>query len=392
MTLQQFVENTLEDLSHAGLLRSPLTIQGPMGPTVRIDGREVLCLCSNNYLGLANHPKLVGAIQEAVAREGVGAGSSRLVSGTLEIHRRAENYLADFVGHQDALMFSSGYTANVGTVSALLTEDDIVFSDSLNHASLIDGCRLSKADVHVYHHRDMTSLESQLKALRHGGRNALVITEAVFSMDGDLAPLEDIRTLCDRYDAALMVDEAHSIGVLGPSGRGLCAARGIKADIVLGALGKSFGMGGAFIAASQSVLRFLINRARSFVFSTAVPPFMAAAAIVATDLVRAADDERSRVLKHATHLRDELRQLDFEVIDGTTPIIPVTMRDPVLTMQLSARLLANGVFVQGIRPPSVPSGTSRLRIAPMATHTEQQIEKAIDAFAELRRYSSPGTV
>lgn len=392
MTLQRFVENTLEDLSHAGLLRSPLTVEGPMGPTVQIEGRQVLCLCSNNYLGLANHHKLVGAIQEAVAREGVGAGSSRLVSGTLEIHRRAESYLADFVGQEDALLFSSGYTANVGTVSALLTEDDIVFSDSLNHASLIDGCRLSKADVHVYHHRDMNSLESQLKALRHGGRNALVITEAVFSMDGDLAPLQEIRTLCDQYDAALMVDEAHSLGVLGPGGRGLCAEREVKADIILGALGKSFGMGGAFITASHAVLRFLINRARSFVFSTAVPPFMAAAAIVATDLVRAADNERKRVLGHAQRLRDRLRELDFEVVDGTTPIIPIILRDPVQTMQHSARLLAGGVFVQGIRPPSVPSGTSRLRMAPMASHTEQQIELAIDAFADLRRLSSPGAV
>ncbi len=388
MGLLQHLQHTLDDLSHAGLLRSPFTITGPMGPTVQIDGKEVLCLCSNNYLGFANHSLLVAAIQEAVTREGVGAGSSRLVSGTLESHRRAEKYLADYLGTEDALIFSSGYASNVGTVSALVTEDDVVFSDSINHASLIDGCRLSNAAVHIYHHRDVQHLEEQLRTHRHSGRHALVITESVFSMDGDLAPLESLRELCDAYDAFLMVDEAHALGVLGPEGRGLCAALNVKADAIVATFGKSFGLSGAFLAGPAVITRYLINRARSFVFSTAIPPFLAATIIVATDLVRRADAERARVLKHAHRLRQALQELDFPVLEGATPIIPIVTRDPVLTMQLSAWLLQHGVFVQGIRPPSVPSGTSRLRLAPMASHSDSHIEQTIETFGDLRRHLS----
>ncbi len=254
MGILQHVQSALDELAHAGLLRSPYTISGPMGPTIHVDGNEVLCLCSNNYLGFANHPVLIEAVREAVGREGVGAGSSRLVSGTLAVHRRAESYIADYVGTEDALLFSSGFSANVGTVSALMTEDDVVFSDSLNHASLIDGCRLTKATVHVYHHGDTAHLERQLKLHRGAGREALVITGTVFSMDGDLAPVKDIRALCDRYDATMMVDEAHALGVLGPKGRGVCAAAAVKPDLLVATLGKSFGMSGAFVAAPAQIV------------------------------------------------------------------------------------------------------------------------------------------
>lgn len=390
MSLVQHVQQALDALSQAGLLRSPLTITGPIGPAIILEGKEVICLCSNNYLGFASHPLLVQAIKDGVDKEGAGAGSSRLVSGTLSVHRGAETHLANYLGMGDALLFSSGFSANVGIVSALLTQDDVVFSDSFNHASLIDGCRLNQATVHVYAHRDTADLERLLRLHRSKAREALVISETVFSMDGDVAPVKDIRALCDRYDAALMVDEAHALGVLGPEGRGICAAQSVKPDLLVATLGKSFGMSGAFVAAAPPIIRFLINRARSYIYSTAIPPYMASAVIVATDWVRAADDARRNVLRHADRLRGALRELGFSITDGESPIVPVLIRDPVLSMQLSTRLLERGVFVQGIRPPTVPQGTSRLRIAPMASHSDAQIEQAIAAFAEVRHLSPAG--
>ena len=348
MAFQTQIREALSDLEAAGLLRSPVRISGPQGPEVEIDGRRVVCFCSNNYLGLANHPALVAAAEAGPHREGVGAASSRLITGTMDAHREAEVAYADFVRAPAAALFSSGYAANVGTVQALAGSGDVIFSDALNHASLIDGCRLSRAQVHVYSHRDVHHLESLLREHRPRSRRALIITDSLFSMDGVAAPLRDIAALAQSFDAGLMVDEAHALGVFGPDGRGLCAAQGVEPDVVVGTLGKSFGVAGAFTAASEEIVALIRNRARSFVYSTAPPPLV-------------------------------------EVPDGESQILPVLIGDNDRTMRLSAKLLARGVFVQGIRPPTVAEGTARLRLTPMATHRPEHIERAIDAFASVVR-------
>jgi 8-amino-7-oxononanoate synthase len=385
MGFQTQIRQALSELEAAGLLRQPLRISGPQGPEIEIDGRPVLCFCSNNYLGLANHPALVAASQAAAHGEGVGAAASRLITGTMDAHRDAEVAYADFVGAPAAALFSTGYAANLGTVQALAGPGDVLFSDALNHASLIDGCRLSRAKVYVYSHRDTDHLESLLRQHRSRSGRALILTDSLFSMDGVAAPLRDLAALAQAFDAGLLVDEAHALGVFGPSGRGLAAAQGVEPDVLVGTLGKSFGVAGAFVAASEEVVSLIRNRARSFVYSTAPPPLVARAAIAALELVRSADEARETLLSTAGKLRSELRLLGFEVPDGDSQILPVLIGENDRTMQLSAKLLARGVFVQGIRPPTVPEGTARLRLTPMATHRPEHIERAIDAFASLGR-------
>ena len=385
MGFQTQIRDALSELEAAGLLRRPLQISGPQGPEVEIDGRRVLCFCSNNYLGLADHPSLVAAATASARGEGVGAAASRLITGTMDAHREAESAYADFVGAPAAILFSTGYAANVGTVPALAGPDDAIFSDALNHASLIDGCRLSRANVHVYSHRDVGHLESLLREHRPKSRRALVITDSVFSMDGGAAPLRELSSLARFFDAGLLVDEAHALGVFGPEGRGLAAALGVEPDVVVGTLGKSFGVAGAFVAASEDIVSLIRSRARSFVYSTAPPPMVARASIAALELVRKANDARDTLLANAAKLRAALRSLGFEIPNGDSQILPILIGENDRTMQLSAKLLARGVFVQGIRPPTVPEGTARLRLTPMATHRPEQIERAIDAFASLGR-------
>ena len=382
MGFQTQIREALSELDAAGLLRRPLQISGPQGPEVDIDGQRVLCFCSNNYLGLADHPALVDALASAQG-EGVGAAASRLISGTMDAHRDAEAAYADFLGTPAAVLFSTGYAANVGTVQALAGTGDIIFSDALNHASLIDGCRLSRANVRVYAHRNVDHLGSLLREHRPRAGRALIITDSLFSMDGVIAPLREIAQLARSFDAGLMVDEAHALGVLGPSGRGLSAELGIQPDVVVGTLGKAFGVAGAFVAASEEVVSLIRNRARSFVYSTAPPPMLARAAIEALRLVREADDARHALLENASELRSQLRALGFDIPSENSQILPVLIGENNRTMQLSAELLDKGVFVQGIRPPTVPEGTARLRLTPMATHRPEHIERAIDAFASL---------
>ena len=382
MGFQTQIREALSELDAAGLLRRPLQISGPQGPEVDIDGQRVLCFCSNNYLGLADHPALVDALASAQG-EGVGAAASRLISGTMDAHRDAEAAYADFLGTPAAVLFSTGYAANVGTVQALAGTGDIIFSDALNHASLIDGCRLSRANVRVYAHRNVDHLGSLLREHRPQAGRALIITDSLFSMDGVIAPLREIAELARSFDAGLMVDEAHALGVFGPNGRGLSAELGIQPDVVVGTLGKAFGVAGAFVAASEEVVSLIRNRARSFVYSTAPPPMLARAAIEALRLVREADDGRHALLENASELRSQLRALGFDIPSENSQILPVLIGENNRTMQLSAELLDKGVFVQGIRPPTVAEGTARLRLTPMATHRPEHIERAIDAFASL---------
>jgi len=380
---QRQIEQALAALEQAGLLRQPLGISGSQGPEIDLQGRRVICLCSNNYLGLADHPAIAKAAADSFTREGVGAGASRLITGTMAAHREAEAEFAEFTHAPDSVLFSSGYAANVGTIQALVGQGDVLFSDALNHASLIDGARLSRADVHVYRHRDTAHLESLLRQHRSARERALIVTDALFSMDGDTAPVASLRDLANDFDSGLVVDEAHALGVLGPEGRGLCAAVEVAPDVLIGTLGKSFGVAGAFVAASTEVATLIRNRARSFVYSTAPPPSIARAALAALEQVRQADEARATLLRHANALRSGLRRVGFEVIDGESQIVPVLIGPNDRTMELSAKLLDRGVFVQGIRPPTVPEGTARLRLAPMATHRPEHIERAIDVFASL---------
>jgi 8-amino-7-oxononanoate synthase len=383
MSLADDARERLAQLTRDGLLRAPLTVGSAQGPIVTIDGRALLCLCSNNYLGFADDPAVVAAMQRSLERDGAGAGASRLISGTMSVHREAEQALASMVRLPCALLFSSGYAANVGALQALFGPGDYIFSDALNHASLIDGCRLSRASVSVYPHGDLAALEQLLRA-RPASARAVIVTESVFSMDGDLADLVALRTLADANDAALFVDEAHALGVFGPGGAGLSAALGVVPDVLVGTLGKAFGTAGAFVAGGASVIQLIENRARSYVFSTAPAPSLAAAAITAVALVQRADERRATLLRHAQRLRTALRALDYTVLEGESPIVPVLLGEPARAVALAGALREHGCFVQAIRPPTVPRGTSRLRVVPMATHSEAQIERAIEAFVAVR--------
>lgn len=376
-------------LEAAELGRRVRALESASEPEVTLDGRRVLCLASNNYLGLAAHPEVVEAAVEAARRFGAGAGSARLVTGGLVIHDDLEARLAAFKGTEAALLFSSGYLANLGTVAALVGPGDVVFSDSLNHASIIDGCRLSKADVQVYRHADADHLADRLAAWRRtagaGGR-ALVVTDSVFSMDGDVAPLPDIAAACERHGAVLMVDEAHATGVVGPGGRGGVAGFGLegRVGVVMGTLSKSLGAAGGFIAGSAELCAYLRNRARSFVFDTALPPPTVAAALAALDVLEREPDRPVRARALAARLATGLRAAGYDVADPPAAVLPVVVGAPDAALGLSARLLDADVLVTAIRPPSVPDGTSRLRATVMATHTDAQVDRAIAAFAAAR--------
>jgi 8-amino-7-oxononanoate synthase len=384
-----FCGEEVERLEAEGLGRRVRALESGSEPEVVLDGRRVLCLASNNYLGLANHPEVVDAAAEAARRYGAGAGSARLVTGGLALHDELEARLAAFKGTEAALLFSSGYLANLGTVSALVGPGDAVFSDSLNHASIIDGCRLSRADVHVYRHADAGHLAERLEAWRRTApppARALVVTDSVFSMDGDVAPLPDIAAACERHGAVLMVDEAHATGVVGPGGRGAVAGYGLegRVGVVMGTLSKSLGAAGGFIAGSADLCAYLRNRARSFIFDTALPPPTTAAALAALDVVEREPERPVRARRLATRLADGLRAAGYDVPDPPAAVLPVVIGPPAAAMELSARLLDAGVLVTAIRPPSVPEGTSRLRATVMATHTDAEIDRAIAAFAAAR--------
>jgi 8-amino-7-oxononanoate synthase len=375
------VEARLAELEELGLTRRTRLVSGPQGPRVLLDGKPVLLLCSNNYLGLADHIAVREAAADAAMRWGVGAGASRLVSGTMTIHRRLEERLASFERRQAALLFGSGYHANLGVISALARRGDVVFSDELNHASIVDGCRLSRADVFVYDHADLEHLEWGLREA--DGRGALIVTDGVFSMDGDIAPLEGLAELAARYDVRLVVDEAHGTGALGPGGRGAVAEAGVEdgVDAVVGTLGKALGSYGAYVACDQRMAKYLLGTARPVVFSTAPPPPAVAGALAALTLL---EEEPRRVEKlqcNAQLLRDELAREGFDVGDARTQIVPLVLGDATTAMRACEQALERGVFAQGIRPPTVPAGSSRLRLSVMATHTKAELRDAARALA-----------
>lgn len=366
----------LGELRDQGLLRRTRLVSGPQGPRVVLDGRPVLLLCSNNYLGLADHPRVREAAADAAMRWGVGSGASRLVSGTMTVHRRLEERLAAFEDTEQAVLFGSGYLANLGVIGALAPEGGVVFSDRLNHASLIDGCRLARARTVVYEHADAGHLAALLR--EHGGRGALIVTDSVFSMDGDIAPLADIVHLARRHGARVVVDEAHATGCLGPDARGAVAEAGLagEIDVVVGTLGKALGSYGAYAACSEETARWLQNTARPFIFSTALGPPQVAAALAALDLIEEQPRRAERLQGNAEVLRDELAREGFDVSGSTTHIVPIVVGDADQAMRLCEAALERGVFAQAIRPPTVPDGTSRLRLSVMASHSKDELRDA----------------
>jgi 8-amino-7-oxononanoate synthase len=393
-----WIDDSLAELERAGLRRRLGTRTGTQTARVVLDGRELINFGSNDYLGLASDERLIEAARVAAEREGWGGGASPLVSGRGESHAELERRLAAFEGTEAALVFPSGFAANAGVVPALVDEGDAIFGDAKNHASLIDGCRLSKAIRFVYPHRDCAALEAML---RDGGRfrRRLIVTDSLFSMDGDLAPLVEIVQLAERYDAMLMVDEAHATGVFGRGGRGVWEfvcdpdeARhphpGPRPEgegiIRVGTLSKALGSGGGFVCGSQSLFDWLANRARTYVFSTAQPPAASAAAIAALDIVQREPNRRESLLRNAATLRERLREDGWDTGESESQIIPLIIGDPDRTMRLAASLRDAGFFVPGIRPPSVPEGESLLRLSLCYHHTAEMIDGLTEALARLR--------
>jgi 8-amino-7-oxononanoate synthase len=380
-----FLQTELANLRDKGLYRSLRRVAGDQGSTLFIDGREVINFSSNNYLGFANHPALRTAAKNAIDRYGCGSGASRLISGNMTLHEELEDKIAELKGTEAALVFNSGFQANTGVIPVLVGEGDVILSDALNHASIIDGCRLSRSKVVVYGHRNMDQLELALKQRPIGGRK-LIVTESLFSMDGDEAPLADIVRLAEKYGAVVMVDEAHATGVYEPNGAGLVARLGLgdRVPIQMGTLGKALGGFGAYVAGTRSLCELLINRCRSFIFTTSLPPAVMAMGIAAIDLVKKEPERRQKLRDSCEQLRAGLNALGFTLGNSQSQILPLMVGDATRCMQLSESLLENGVFAQGIRPPTVPAGTSRLRITLMATHTREQIEQALKIFAKSR--------
>ena len=346
----------LEELRSRGLYRRLRMVESPQGPTVLLDGNPVLLLCSNNYLGLADHARVRCAASDAAMKWGASAGASRLVSGTMPLHAELETSLAEFKGKPSALLFGSGYLANVGVVSALAGRDEVVFSDELNHASIIDGCRLARAETFVYRHADTEHLAWGLR--RAGERAALIVSDGVFSMDGDVAPLEKLAELSARHRCRLLVDEAHGTGCIGPGGRGAVAAAGLgdEVDVVVGTLGKALGGYGAYVCGSKQLTEYLVNVARPFIFSTALPPAVAAGALAALELVVERPQRVERLAANAEALREGLRAEGFPVADFGTQIVPLVVGGAEDAMALCEAALERGVFAQAIRPPTVPPG------------------------------------
>ena len=372
----------LHRVGHRRFLRTVMT--APTGRVV-LDGREVITLGSNNYLGLSIHPKVIEAAVEAVQEYGTGASGSRLLTGNCQLYVNLEAKIAELKRTEAALVFSSGYLANIGAIPVLAGDGDLILSDALNHASIIDGCRLSTAITQIYRHRDIDHLESLLTQSATFGRK-LIVTDGVFSMDGNIARLPEICDLAERHNAMVIVDEAHSIGVLGESGGGTVEHFGLEnRDVIqMGTMSKAIGGLGGYVAGSRMLIDLLINRARSFIFSTGLPPATLAAASAAIDVMRSTPELRYRLFSNTRRLTTALSEAGFQCLSTETQILPLILGSAEVTSQFAEMLLDYGVYAPAIRPPTVPEGTGRLRISVMATHTPEDMEAAIDAFTAVR--------
>ncbi|MDQ7828700.1 MAG: glycine C-acetyltransferase [Armatimonadota bacterium] len=383
-----FLDDELEALRRQGLFRWPRVLSGPQEPVATYDGRQVINLCSNNYLALANHPRLKAAAVRAVEALGVGPGAVRTIAGNLEIHRLLEAELAAFKHTEATLLYQSGFTANAGTVAALLGREDVIVSDELNHASIIDGARLSGATKKIYPHGDVEAAR-RLLAESRGARRVLLITDGVFSMDGDIAPLPALVEAAEAHGAIMMVDDAHASGVVGRQGRGTVDHFGLhgRVHIQVGTLSKAFGGLGGYVAGSRALIDFLVHRARPLLFSTSHPPAVAAAALEAVRYVQEPEGEEriARLWEHTRLFKEGLRQLGFDTGRSETPITPILVGEETLAMRLSDRLFELGVFALGIAYPTVPRGKARVRTIVTAGHTPELLRRALDAFERAGR-------
>jgi 8-amino-7-oxononanoate synthase len=379
----EFINQELNELKQAGLYRSLKTIDKTDGRYVEINGQKLLNFCSNNYLGLANHPQVISAAKAALDEFGAGAGASRLVAGNLALHEQLEAKLAEFKSRAAALVFPSGFAANLGVIGSLVDENDTIIIDRLDHASIIDACRLSKAKLQVYPHKDMAALEKILQR-SDKFKKKLIVTDSVFSMDGDLAPLPEIVKLAKAYGALTMIDEAHATGVIGSRGKGIEEHFGLegKVDIVMGTLSKALGSLGGFVAGSSELIDYLKNKARSFIYTTALPASACAAALAALELIESEPSLLRNLRINSRFLREEISRInsaDFHsgtetLVSGSVPIVPIIIGDANKAVEISDKLFAQGFLLSAIRPPTVPEGTARLRVTLTALQTKEDIE------------------
>jgi glycine C-acetyltransferase len=383
--LRQVLRPQLDDLEAKGLYKRERQLQGPQGAGIRVGGRDVINFCANNYLGLANHPAIVEAAHEGLRRYGYGLASVRFICGTQELHKQLEGSIARFFGKGDAILYSSCWDANGGLFETILGDEDTVLSDELNHASIIDGIRLCKARRVRYRHSDMAELERGLKEASKG-RLRLIVTDGVFSMDGDLAKLPDICTLAAKYEAIVMVDDSHATGILGPGGRGTAELLGVlpHVDIITSTLGKTLGgAAGGFTCASAEVVDFLRQRSRPYLFSNSLPPPIAMAALKALELIAGSSDLRDRLHANARQLRGALETAGFQLKPGQHPILALMLGDASLAAKMADKLLERGIYVIGFSYPVVPQGEARIRIQLSAAHTADQLDQAARAFTEV---------
>jgi glycine C-acetyltransferase len=387
MSKLDWVTQEINDLKEQGLYNRIRTIGSPQGAWLTVDGKNVLNFCSNNYLGLANHPKLVEAAQEATKKYGVGPAAVRSIAGTMDLHVQLEGRLAKFKGAEDVITFQSGFTANLGTIPALVGRDDVIFSDRLNHASIIDGCRLSGAKIVAYEHNDPGALEDAIKEHASNFRRALIVTDGVFSMDGDIAPLPDLYEVAQKYDILFMVDDAHGEGVLGKGGRGIVDHFNLhgKIDVEVGTMSKAFGVVGGMVAGKKEIVEWLRQRGRPFLFSSAVTAPDAAACLAAVDLLEKSTELVDKLWTNAGYFKEEMKKLGFDTGMSETPITPVMLGEAPLAQQFSRELFEEGVFAMAIGFPTVPKGKARIRVMISAAHDNDDLGKGLDAFAKVGR-------
>ena len=377
----------LEGWKQAGSYQRLRELQSACEPVCRVDGREVINMASNNYLGLANHPKLVEAALEATRRYGAGSGAVRTISGTMSLHLELERRIAAFKNVEACVVFQSGFTANAGTVSAILTPEDHIISDELNHASIIDGCRLSRAKIHVFPHRDAAAAGRKLEGLAGAPGRKLLISDGVFSMDGDIAPLTELVEVAERHGAIMMVDDAHSSGVLGCHGRGTIDHFGLhgRVDIQVGTLSKAIGALGGYVCGSRDLIEFLYHRGRPFLFSTSHPPAVAAAALAAFDLLEQEPERIENLWSNTRYFNNELNAAGFDTGVSETPITPVMVGEAARAHAFSRALFEEGLWATGIGFPTVPEGKARIRTIVTATHTREQLDRALGILARVGR-------
>ncbi len=382
-----WIHQELDSLKEAGLYNRIRTLGSPQGAWLMVDGKRVLNFCSNNYLGLANEPILVKTAQEYTQKFGVGPAAVRSIAGTMDIHLELERRLAAFKGVEAAITFQSGFTANLATLPALVGKEDVIFSDELNHASIIDGSRLSGARIVRYSHGDPASLEKVILENAGSYRRGLIVTDGVFSMDGDIAPLDKIYEIAEKYDILLMVDDAHGEGVLGTGGRGIVDHFHLhgKVDVEVGTLSKAFGVVGGVVAGSAVIVEWLRQRGRPFLFSSAVTPADVGACIAAVDILESSTERVDRLWANARYFKDEMKKLGFDTGVSTTPITPVMLGEAPLAQQFSRELFEEGVFAMSIGFPTVPRGKARIRVMISAAHQKEDLDQGLAAFAKVGR-------